>query len=243
MGKMLRIGICEDEKPLLEFFEGAVRRWLSENHIAHEIVTALQGEAFLSEERLFDIVFLDVAFENSQIDGIAIGKMLRKRSKQTKIIYVTGYPEYQIDAMDVHYFYYLLKPVTEAKICQQLQEAIEYIEDVPIILPFETEEGIIRINLEEIYYLFYFAHNRIRIVTEQKEYVARDTMKNMSEKLSPYPFFLVHQSYLVNLHQVRRPYARKVLLLNGTELPVADRRSSIFRKRFYAYLYKPPGKS
>ena len=242
MGKMLRIGICEDEKQLLQFFEETIRRWLSEKHIAHEIVTASNGEALLSEEQVLDIVFLDVAFANSKMNGIAIGKMLRKRSKQTKIIFVTGYPEYQIEAMDVHYFYYLLKPVTEAKICRQLQEAIEYTEDVPIILPFETEAGIVRIYLEEIYYLFYFSHNRIRIITEQKEYVVRGTMKNMSEKLAAYSFFLIHQAYLVNLQQVKRPYAKKAVLLNNTELTVADRRSSAFRKAFYEYLYRTTGK-
>lgn len=242
MGKILRVGICEDEMAILQFIEDIVRRWLSERNIEYEIVTANQGETFLSQEVLFDIVFLDIAFANSKMNGIVIGKQLRERSKQTKIIYVTGYPDYQTDAMDVHFFYYLIKPVTENKIVRQLQEAIEYIEAVPVTFPFETEEGIVRINLESIYYLFYFAHNRIRILTEDREYVVRDTMKNMSAKLSEYSFFLVHQAYLVNMRQVKRPYAKKVTMLNGEELPVADRRSSIFRKAFYAYLYKTPEK-
>lgn len=242
MGKILRVGICEDEMVILEFIESVVQKWLLEKNIEHEIITALQGEILLAQEVVFDIVFLDITFANSKMDGIAIGKQLRERSKQTKIIYVTGYPDYQTDAMDVHFFYYLIKPVTKNKIARQLQEAIEYIEAVPVTLPFETEEGIVRINLDSIYYLYYFAHNRIRIFTEKGEHVVRDTMKNMSARLSEYPFFLVHQAYLVNLCQVKRPYAKKVTMLNGDELPVADRRSSVFRKAFYAQLYKMPEK-
>lgn len=238
MKKMIRVGICEDEVPLLEFFEEVVRKWLTERHIDHEVVAALQGETLLAETQEFDIVFLDVSFANSQMNGIMIGKRLRERSKQTKIIYVTGYPEYRTDAMDVHCFYYLLKPVKAEAICKQLQEAIEYIEAGPVIFPFDTEEGIVQINLEKIHYLFYFTHNRVHIIMKEKTYVVRDTMKNMSKILAAYPFFLIHQAYLVNLFHVRRLYARKVVLLDGTELPVADRRSSRFRKVLYERLYE-----
>lgn len=63
MKKMIRVGICEDEVPLLEFFEEVVRKWLTERHIDHEVVAALQGETLLAETQEFDIVFLDEGSE------------------------------------------------------------------------------------------------------------------------------------------------------------------------------------
>jgi two-component system response regulator LytT len=59
----------------------------------------------------------------------------------------------------------------------------------------------------------------------------RDTLKNVSQKLSRQQFVQIHKSYLVNLLNVRAAYGNKVLLRNGEYLPVSRRYKKLLKHR------------
>jgi DNA-binding LytR/AlgR family response regulator len=77
---------------------------------------------FFSLNPVFDLVFLDMVMPF--INGIEVGKEIRKTDTMVKIIYTTISPEYAIDAYDVKAYHYLLKPVSETALFKVLNEVI-----------------------------------------------------------------------------------------------------------------------
>ena len=69
---------------------------------------------------VFDIAFLDI--EMPSINGIQLGKKLKKVNPLIKIIFVTAYNEYALQAFNIHASGYITKPVSEAKIKEEIDQ-------------------------------------------------------------------------------------------------------------------------
>lgn len=65
-----------------------------------------------------DIVWLDI--EMSLMNGLELAAAIKKVSPFTNIVFVTGHPEYAIDGFSLHVSGFILKPVTEAKILNEI---------------------------------------------------------------------------------------------------------------------------
>jgi len=75
--------------------------------------------AAISEQALRpDIVFSDI--EMPGMTGLAFATKLKTLSPQSRIVFVTGYEQYALDAFRVRAHGYLLKPVREKDIVQEL---------------------------------------------------------------------------------------------------------------------------
>lgn len=67
-----------------------------------------------------DVAFLDV--EMPGLTGLELAKEIRKKSPDTKIVFVTGYSEYALEAYSLHARGYIMKPATPEKIQEELAE-------------------------------------------------------------------------------------------------------------------------
>ena len=67
-----------------------------------------------------DIAFLDI--EMSGMTGLELAKNIRELSCRTKIIFVTAYSQYALEAYSIHVRGYLLKPVNAQKIREEMEE-------------------------------------------------------------------------------------------------------------------------
>ncbi len=64
--------------------------------------------------------------------------------------------------------------------------------------------------------------------------VERSSLKEWETKLEAYDFIRIHRSYLVGLNDLKAVYASKVLLKDGTELPVSRTYKEELKNRFQA---------
>lgn len=67
-----------------------------------------------------DIAFLDI--EMPGLNGIQLAKKLKKANPLIKIIFVTAYNEYALEAFKIHASGYITKPVNESKIQEEIDE-------------------------------------------------------------------------------------------------------------------------
>ena len=74
-----------------------------------------------------DIAFLDI--EMPIINGIALAKKFKKNNPTINIIFVTAYNNYALDAYSVHASGYILKPITENKLKEELND-LRYIPEI-----------------------------------------------------------------------------------------------------------------
>jgi len=102
------IAICDDEKVIRDQIELFIR----EQKGKYSVVQYDSGERLLSDNKFFDLVFLDIQMEGR--NGIDIARELRRRKNCNILVFVTGAKEYVYDAFDVSAFHYLLKPLLES---------------------------------------------------------------------------------------------------------------------------------
>ena len=70
--------------------------------------------------RKFDLAFLDI--EMPGMDGLMLARKLKAAEPSTKIIFVTAYDHYALEAFKTHASGYLSKPVNEEKVRKEIEE-------------------------------------------------------------------------------------------------------------------------
>ena len=69
---------------------------------------------------IFDIAFLDI--EMPSINGIQLAKKLKKINPLIRVIFVTAYNDYALQAFNIHASGYITKPVNESKIKEEIDQ-------------------------------------------------------------------------------------------------------------------------
>ena len=136
---------------------------------------------------------------------------------------------YEVNAMD-----YVLKPVTYFAFSQKLNKAIERIKKrTSSYLTLPVKDGILRINVEDIYYVESEGHNLI-YHTASGEYTASGTMKSAEEQLEPLDFFRGNKCYLINLEHVEG-IRDKCAIVKGENLQISRPRMNNFMQALTKY--------
>ncbi|MBD7907463.1 LytR/AlgR family response regulator transcription factor [Sporosarcina gallistercoris] len=156
-----------------------------------------------------EVVFLDV--EMPKMNGIEVAAVLKELKNPPQIVFATAYPQFAADAFRVNAIDYLLKPYEEDQLAQTLnrikvQDALETTPESshPLgKLAIEREGEIVYLPISSILYICREG-SLTRIVTKTGEHEVKLTLKELETRLSPFSFYRIHKSYLVNLLHVTR---------------------------------------
>ncbi len=195
-----------------------------------------------------DIVFLDIDMPNQS--GMEIFKVFKK--PEFKIIFVTAYNQYAIEALKNSATDYLLKPIdfNELSIAlskvalilekeqkqRELEDKINLLcaadmEGKNVVLDIET--GFVMENTKNIEYC-YADHSYSVIVTYLgKKITVTKPLKDLQELLPSNQFYRTHKSYLVNMYYIRKFIKASesfVLMRSGIKIPVSVRMSTTISK-------------
>ncbi len=206
----MEIAICDDEKGLRTGLRKVIETKLQLEGIEYGIEEYASGEALLAgmAEKLPDILFLDI--EMSGMNGMETARMLRRKYKDTIIVFVTAYPDYVFQGYEVHAFHYILKPYREEKIREVLEKAMEEVglqaEKYYLV---EQKSGTLRLAFSQVVYFKSEGRNVEAVLISDPE--GSKKVDNFPEsvrfygKLSeiegemPLYFIRIHNRYLVNL--------------------------------------------
>lgn len=112
----------DDEPKALHRLHNAIEEAAPEAEIqdflrANQVLSALEDQNFCP-----DVVFSDIRLPG--MDGLSLAVRIKKQSPETKIVFVTGYPEYAADAYRIHAEGYVTKPVEAERIREELNHAL-----------------------------------------------------------------------------------------------------------------------
>lgn len=228
----MRILICDDEEKYLSDLQKHVECYMTEHFIKCNIYSTTNPEEIINSNLTFDLAFLDV--QMPEIDGIKLGKELKLRNSKIVLFFITAFEEYQDEAMDLHIFRFFKKPFDSSRLYSSLDKAMDYINEsyIDIFLYNKGEHKKILVN--DI--ICVKRENRkITLVTQNEEFVTRRSLSEWCDELPNTYFYLVHNSFLVNLHYVTQ-YNYNELYLNNIRIPIASRKQADFHKYWFAYL-------
>lgn len=152
---LLKIAVCDDKREYLRKISNLLERYLqSRSALTAKVETFLSGAALLNraeETGGFDLYILDILMPEQS--GIDIGRRLRRMGAWGELIFLSNSNDYAADSYDLRAFFYLLKPVEEAKLFRVLDQAFEKaMQRKQQAIVVETREGPRRILLENILY-------------------------------------------------------------------------------------------
>lgn len=244
--------LIADDEPLLAQH---LRKRLAEYWADLEIVgIAANGiEAHEMIERLNpDVAFLDIRMPG--LTGLDVVQKLSPAARAAcRVVFVTAYDEFAVQAFEREAVDYLLKPVTD----DRLKLAIERLRR-QAVAP-RTDDILLRLRdllpkpaghlawvrasvgnevrlvpVDEVCY-FQAADKYTAVFTRDAELLIRTPIKELAEQLNPEQFWQVHRGTLVNLSQIA---SARHDALGRVSLKLRDRPEAVVVSRGYAHLFK-----
>ena len=237
---MIRIGLVDDDKEHQKLIRQFICRYEKEEQTKICVKEYSDGLQFLEEyEGNLDVVFLDI--EMPGLNGINTATELIKRNPSVLIIIVTSHLDYLDDAMKIHVFRYLTKPVEKKRLSRSLADAVKiYAEANATAIVYTRRHGpialkksdIICIEAEGCYSYVYTKDDKIDSVNSLSEW-----MNVLAGINKSYNFYQVHRSFIINMNYITNYSPTELSLSNGfMTIPLARRKRVEFKRQYLRHL-------
>lgn len=231
--------IVDDVKLSRDGLASLIKLYFPEAEVIGSVPSVTEARKIIKSETL-DIIFLDIQLQ----DGIGFD-LLEDIPFNTKVIFITAYEQYAIEAIRKGAFDYLLKPINveELNNCiQRIREINEIIKQTtseearaeifPGKLGISSMDGIDYINVDQILYLK--ADGKYtEIILKGGKLISSKNLKMFEYVLNDKVFVRVHHSFIVNLSEVTKFKKDDSILIltDGTSISVSKSRKDFLLKK------------
>lgn len=236
---MIRIALCDDDAKALSVIAGAVRSVFTDRGYTPEITRFPSGGQLLANaaEIAYDIVMLDIEMPGE--DGVEIGRRLKEISPSAALIYVSDREDRVFDSLSTQPLGFVRKRsfLADLSAVAELYEANAPSRAKGERMNFLTRRGLITLTLSEIRYIEGNKNYQMIYEAEKSEPTEiKMTMEKLDHELFPYGFIRIHKGFLVNYRHIQRIERARLLLTDGTELPVSGKRETEVKSRYLSLL-------
>ena len=173
-----------------------------------------------------DVIFLDIKMP--KIIGTAF---LRNLSHPPKVIFVTAYREYAVDAYDLDAVDYLVKPVSFERFLKAISrlrrtmglEAVtqqnDYKANPDAFVYLKVDRNMQKIIVNDILYIESRKDYAKLYFSNGKSLLVKQSITTMQNLLSEYKFLRIHRSYIVSLGKVSG-YSALSVHFGSREVPI-----------------------
>jgi len=249
---MTRALIADDEPHLALYLKTQLAQLWPELQIVHIATNGIEAAAKIAELQP-ELAFLDI-----QMPGLTGLEVAQGIEGDTRVVFVTAYDEYALQAFEHAALDYLLKPLKTERLARTLERVKAALTQPaePDAILASTLQRLLRgageapprlryvraaqgelthqIPVEEV--LFFQADDKYTVVqTAAAEHLIRTPIVELAEQLDPGQFWQVHRSTLINLRHLagtRRDEASRLFVrIQGLarELPVSRAYVHLFR--------------
>lgn len=253
---MIRTVVVDDEPVARD----GLLRMLDEDEELEIVGQAADGDAALEllRRELPDLVFLDIRMPG--LDGVAVAHALGEMEPPPAFVFVTAHDEHAVRAFELDAIDFLLKPFDRERLAEattrvkrrlRQARAAELRRGARALLRLFGNDGsgrasvtpdrlvirdggtVVFLQPDEVGWIE-AAGNYIRIHADAENYLVRDTLKSIEDRLDPHRFVRISRAAIVNLDRVRevRPQpngTHEISLGDGTALSASRRRGDELR--------------
>ena len=127
------VAICDNDEGATFQIEELIESTYEKHGVEMEIDVYYSGEKLaeaISQGKMYDIIYLDI--QMGGLDGLAVGKYIRKMELDSIIVYISEYIEYIESVFEVEAFEFIRKPVSNEKF-MLIENSIFLIVNIKII--------------------------------------------------------------------------------------------------------------
>lgn len=203
----------------------------------------------------------DIAFLDIRMPGLSGLEVARRLSRPCRIVFVTAYDQYAVEAFEREAVDYLLKPVSDERLAQAIARLRSSLAEAPAALPeallsqlqgllagaapgakaaplrwikAQVGQAVRLLAVDEICY-FQATDKYTAVYTKDAELLIRTTIKELAGQLDPEQFWQIHRGTLVNARQIA---AAKHDALGRVSLQLKERPETLAVSRGYAHLFR-----
>lgn len=248
---MLRVVIVDDEPPA----RARLRRLLKAHDAVEIAAECSDGAAAVQaiESAQPDLVLLDV--QMPELDGFDVLRAL-DMPRLPAVIFVTAFDSYALRAFEVHALDYVVKPVDAARFDRALSHARQRISEqrsageglTNLIrelardrthlkrIPVRSEGRVKVIDLADVDWMS-AADNYVTLHVGGQEYLLRDTLSALEQRLDAGDFVRVHRSTIVRVDRIAELLPDlhgdyRIRLKNGSEVALSRTYRPRLEERF-----------
>ena len=232
---MFRLAICEDEDIIAEAHKELVRAILENLGLEYQISVFKNGADFLASfyghAQRYDMMLLDIVLDGADgIDGLTLARRVRREDEDVAIVFVTANKRYALKGYDVEPLHYLIKPVSPQKL-EELIKRVIYRQNRDKVLLIKSGENNVRVPIKNIVSLE-ITGRRIEVTLTDGTAYYPGKFTDILNELPKDIFVRCHQSYAVNIKNVREFTRQNVVTVNGKMIPVSRTYWSSLRAAF-----------
>ena len=230
----MRILICDDDALIIEQLQKYIRNFFENINVkCPELVCFSDGESLLADTGDKDILFLDI--EMPGMNGIHVGKELKKKNDKIIIFIVTSYSEYLDDAMRFHVFRYLSKPLAKQRFFRNMKDAVDLYNTMTVKIPIETKHGVHTLPASPVMAVEALGR-KVTVHTTLCDFESIHNIQYWLEILPKNRFFQTHRSFIINLEYVTDFDRNLVHMADNQSAYLTKRKYSSFKEAYLLYL-------
>jgi len=237
---MIRAILIDDEQNSIETLKWKIENFCPQVKVLEMFNDPVKGLEWLRANEV-DLVFMDIEMPN--MSGFDVLEALD--DIKFDVIFTTAYDQYGIQAVKFSALDYLLKPVRNKELIEaverytnrethgnqnvQIESLLQNLRSEaetgrPEKITLATKESLELVAPDEIMYCESDSNYTMVYLTDGRKKLISRTLRDFEEMLTPFNFFRPHNSFLVNMNEVRE-YVKSdggyIVLKGKQKIPVS----------------------
>ena len=228
----MKIIVCDDSSMDRETLISLLREYEQSKGIEFDITEYDSGEVLLENTAVLQdcrIIFMDINME--QMSGLEAAAQIKSLHPGVRIVLVTAFMNYALEGYKVKASRFLVKDDLPITITECMDALVGEIEQEAQIMEFPFVEGNIRLQAGDIIYIETDKHKNV-FYTQEGSYSIYKKMDELEEKLRDFGFVRIHQSFLINMHYIKKINSYVMTLTTGKEISVPKARYAEVKKQY-----------
>jgi DNA-binding LytR/AlgR family response regulator len=208
--------------------------------------------------KLIDDIAPAIAFLDIRMPGLTGLEVASRLDARTRVVFVTAYDQYAVEAFDREAADYLLKPVTDDRLARTITRLKAQIasnetpgdmnallKKIAAVLPgagkaylrwirASVGESTRQIAVDDVFY-FQAQDKYVSVYTKEGESLIRTPLSELAEQLDPNEFWQIHRSTIVNVNRIASTHRD---VMGHTIVRLKDSKTELPVSRAYAHLFK-----
>lgn len=235
----MNIALCDDNKKALPIISGAVESVFREQGIKTELDIFSNGAELLAamESKEYLLVLLDI--DMPEPDGIQVGQQIRAKNYSTQIVYVSECENRVFESLMVQPLGFVRKSNFLNDIAAVVQLYMKSYGDGMNRQTVElvTRNGVVILTYQNIRYIESCRNYQlVNLFGESEPVEIKMTMEKLEAIMEPRGFIRIHKGYLVNYRFIQRINSEKIMLQDGTKLPIGRSKLGEVKSKYLSYL-------
>ncbi len=224
--------IVVDDEPLARQLITSYVDQLTDLKCLGSYQTAIEAFTALHQYQI-DVIFIDI-----EMPGITGLNFIKSLKIAPKVIFITAYTEYAVDAFEIDVIDYLVKPVTFERFLKAVQrvglnkDLLELVQQQTLNLScifLKVDKRLVKIDLSSIVHIEGLG-DYLKVHTTHQTYVTYMTLGKLESLLPASVFVRIHRSSIVNIFFIQF-IEGNIVKVNNTDLVIGQTyRENLIRK-------------